>query len=97
MQSHMPALGLYCQRSKKFYFILTDDAAGAFDSPLKLPLAGQRNRSNGEIEIVGHSGLYWSSTVDGPTSRYLHFYSSWASVYQGGNRALGVSVRCIND
>ena len=74
----------------------TNNAAGAFGSPLKLPLAGGRNGSSGSLNLVGSPGRYWSSTIDGTNSRYLFFYSSDA--YMNSNyRANGFSVRCIKD
>lgn len=76
----------------------SDDAAGAFGSPLKLPLAGGRNRSDGSLTNVGSSGYYWSSSVDntGSGSRRLRFYDSEA-VMGYGYRAYGYSVRCIKN
>ena len=47
----------------------SNDAAGAFGSPLKLPVAGFRSRSDGSLRSVGSLGSYWSSTVDGTSSR----------------------------
>jgi uncharacterized protein (TIGR02145 family) len=47
----------------------SNNAAGAFGSPLKLPVAGYRNNSNGSLIIVGSNGYYWSSTIDGTSSR----------------------------
>ena len=74
----------------------SNNAAGAFASPLKLPVAGLRNYSNGSLSSVGSYGYYWSSTVAGTYSRRLAFYSSDA--YMGSNtRASGVSVRCLKD
>ena len=43
----------------------SNNAAGAFASPLKLPLAGNRNFSSGSLSDVGTFGYYWSSTVSG--------------------------------
>jgi hypothetical protein len=40
----------------------TNNAAGAFASPLKLPLAGSRDISYGSVD-GGTYGLYWSSTI----------------------------------
>ena len=74
----------------------SNNAAGAFASPLKLPVAGHRYFSNGSLFIVGSYGDYWSSTVDGARSRRLLFYSTSArmgSYY----RASGLSVRCLKD
>ena len=72
------------------------NAAGAFASPLKLPVAGYRYSSNGSLLYVGSYGYYWSSTVDGIYSWSLSFGSSNATVHSYG-RALGHSVRCIKD
>jgi len=70
--------------------------AGAFSSPLKLPMAGYRSESNGSLANVGADGYYWSSTVSGTQSRDLYFISSNAGM-SGYNRAYGFSVRCIKD
>lgn len=74
----------------------SNDAAGAFASPLKLPLAGGRDYGAGTIEFVGSLGFYWSSTVNGTDSYYLQLESSTASM-PDGERALGFCVRCIKD
>jgi uncharacterized protein (TIGR02145 family) len=74
----------------------TNNAAGAFASPLKLPKAGNRYSSSGSLGSVGSGGAYWSSTVDGTNSRNLAFSSSSASV-SSSRRANGYSVRCIKD
>lgn len=73
----------------------SNDAAGAFASPLKLPLAGHRNRSNGSLFNVGTSAYYWSSTVFSTNAR-LQFFGSSAFMFTL-NRAYGFSVRCIKD
>jgi len=72
------------------------NSAGAFDSPLKLVAAGYRTHSNGTVLNAGSNGYYWSSTVGGSYSRYLNFYSGYASV-NGDDRAFGFSVRCLKD
>ena len=74
----------------------SDDAAGAFASPLKLPMAGYRSYSNGSLYNVGSYGRYWSSTVSGTFANYLYFYSSNALLYSN-RRANGYSVRCLKD
>ena len=74
----------------------SNNAAGAFGSVLKLPLAGYRYYSSGSLNYVGASGDYWSSTVSGTNARRLFFGNSGASMYDG-NRALGLSVRCLKD
>jgi uncharacterized protein (TIGR02145 family) len=74
----------------------SNDAAGAFASPLKLPVAGFRGYSSGTLNDVGSLGYYWSSTVDGAGARGLFFLSSIAGMY-GDFRADGFSVRCLKD
>ncbi|NCC88394.1 MAG: hypothetical protein EOM05_11140, partial [Clostridia bacterium] len=71
-------------------------SAGAFASPLKLPVSGYRACGDGSLNSVGDNGLYWSSTVDGTNSRYLNFGSGHASM-ETLNRANGFSVRCLKD
>jgi len=74
----------------------TNNAEGAFSSPLKLPMAGLRDFTSGVFAQVGSNGRYWSSTIDGGRTRYLFFF--WAatnlSTFQ---RAQGLSIRCIKD
>jgi hypothetical protein len=70
--------------------------AGAFASPLKLPLAGNRAFLNGLLTDAGSFGWYWSSTVNGPNSKTLLFSSGQASMTNGA-RSNGYSVRCIKD
>ena len=75
------------------------NSAGAFASPLKLPVAGVRSSSYisiGSPSYVGVYGYYWSSTVSSAVSRSLAFVSSNAGL--GDNfRADGFSVRCLKD
>lgn len=50
------------------------NAAGAFASPLKLPVAGVRSYKDGLLANVGSEGYYWSSTVDIVDGvRFLYF------------------------
>ena len=72
----------------------TNDADGAFASPLKLPVAGYRINSSGSLSSVGSYGVYWSSTVSSTSSRRLIFYSGTATM-NSGSRGDGLSVRCI--
>ena len=74
-----------------------NNATGAFASPLKLPMAGRRDLSNGLLDVVGSNGRYWSSTVPwANVSRYLGFDISF-SVTTTLDRAFGQSVRCLKD
>jgi hypothetical protein len=74
----------------------TQDPAGAFASPLKLPTAGYRDYVNGELHSAGNDGKYWSGTVDGNLSRHVGFYSGGGDMYSN-HRAYGHSVRCLED
>jgi len=73
----------------------SNNAFGAFASPLKLPMAGARNPSNGSPFDVGSYGHYWSSTFSGAVVSYLVFYST--AFMSSDNRANGFSVRCLKD
>ncbi len=74
----------------------SNNAAGAFGSPLKVPSSGYRGNINGLIIDVGSAGGYWSSTVSGTYSRFLFFYDSDAYMFSNP-RAFGYSVRCLKD
>ncbi|MFO7864899.1 MAG: PKD domain-containing protein, partial [Salinivirgaceae bacterium] len=74
----------------------SNDAAGAYASPLKLPMAGYRNGGDGSLGNVGSYSYYWSSTIAGVFSRRLSFDSSDAAMYSF-TRVGGLSVRCLKD
>jgi uncharacterized protein (TIGR02145 family) len=74
----------------------SSNTAGAFTSPLKLPVAGSRSSSNGSLNTVGSSGNYWSSTVAGTNSRYFYLAIN-SAVMTSSYRAHGRSVRCLKD
>ncbi|TVQ42803.1 MAG: hypothetical protein EA362_12510 [Saprospirales bacterium] len=74
----------------------SNNAAGAFASPLKMPMAGNRSPTNGSVII--NSGLYWSSTFSGTVSRRLLFFEIDENASMNiSERARGFSVRCIKD
>lgn len=50
----------------------SDNAAGAFASPLKLPMAGDRGSSDGLPFLAGTAGYYWSATTG-----YGSLISNW--------------------
>ena len=71
----------------------SDDAAGAFASPLKLPVGGVRIY-DGSFLHVGANGYYWSGTVSSHLANFL------SNNLVGGNtdvRVSGMSVRCIKE
>ena len=74
----------------------TNDAAGAFDSPLKLTAGGYRNRTNGVLSITGELGYYWGQARTNPG---MLFFNSIGVAYTAPTveRANGYSVRCIKD
>jgi hypothetical protein len=74
----------------------TNNAAGAFASPLRLPMPGWRSLVAGAIYDVGSRARYWSSTVESTSSVYLNFNSSGVS-FVSNHRAIGAAVRCIRN
>jgi uncharacterized protein (TIGR02145 family) len=73
-----------------------NNSAGAFNSPLKLTLAGDRFYNDGSIRVIGFEGRYWSSTIYSNYSWFLDFYS-YNSIMDKLARADGASVRCIKN
>lgn len=74
----------------------SSDAAGAFASPLKLPVAGYRDLNIGLLGVVGSFGFYWSGTFSGSSARNLAFGSDFAGM-PSNERASGYSIRCLKD
>jgi uncharacterized protein (TIGR02145 family) len=74
----------------------TQNNAGAFASPLKLPSAGSRNTAS-VLSNVGILGYYWSSTVNTGYSDFLYITVSTALTTYYEYRARGCSVRCLKD
>ncbi|MDT7830910.1 FISUMP domain-containing protein [Flavobacteriaceae bacterium S356] len=78
----------------------TNDAAGAFASPLKFTLSGFRLTSTGALNSVGTAGYYWSSTASGVLlGRSLRMLITSSNVSTGSTSEAGVgaSVRCIKE
>jgi hypothetical protein len=71
-----------------------DGLYGSFDSPLKMPLAGQR-ALQGNLAFVNAHAYYWSSTVSGTSARALTIHNSDSVLLY--ERARGFSVRCIKN
>lgn len=78
----------------------TNNDAGAYDSPLKLPVGGQRffNDGLGKIDNT-FAGFYWSSTAIPAYNLAfnLTFTGTIANISGAFDLAYGVSVRCIKD
>lgn len=71
-------------------------AAGAFNSRLKLTVAGKRTRDLGNVNDEGVVGYYWSSTVSNRNSNSLSI-PQLDPPETFAVRARGSSVRCIKD
>ena len=74
----------------------TNNAAGAFASPLRLPMAGLRAGTDDSFNGVGTIGGYWSSSAFSGGS-YVLAIGSGSALVAGGPRSFGYSVRCIKD
>jgi len=69
--------------------------SGAFDSPLKWPVAGYRN-SMGVVLNEGSWGMVWSSSASDAGAGHLYYYFTFAQIINL-NRAFGAPVRCVRD
>ena len=74
----------------------SNNADGAFNSTLKLPLAGARDFGGGSRFAAGFSGEYWSGTASDSDAKLL-FVGDWVAGIDSKSRALGFPVRCIKD
>jgi uncharacterized protein (TIGR02145 family) len=74
----------------------SNNAAGAFASPLKLTVGGERDRSSGSINFAGEWGFYWTSTID-ETDATVFYTDPISAAPVKFNRAFGSAVRCIKD
>ena len=60
------------------------------------PAAGSRSYDDGNADNRGNKGLYWSSMPSSRNAHLLNFNSSSVSM-SGTSRALGFSVRCVQE
>jgi len=74
----------------------SNNSFGAFASPLKLSIAGNRGISHGLIMNGGSTGYYWTSSVDDIRSKSFHFVAASADIHSS-YRAHGLTIRCIQD
>ena len=72
------------------------NAAGAFASILKLPAAGRRSTTNGDVGHTGSIGHYWSSTITSSNTRFHYFNINFKEM-SFASRASCYSVRCLKD
>ena len=70
-----------------------NNATGAINSPLKLPMSGYRWWNNGTLLDVGTGGRYWSST----NAVALVFASSSSNASGGFFQSDAFAVRCLKD
>jgi len=73
----------------------SNDANGAYNSPLKLTLSGSRSPDDATLEAEDNFGFYWSSTVDILATVYEIPFNRNNARVATGPRAAGLSVRCI--
>jgi uncharacterized protein (TIGR02145 family) len=73
----------------------SNNAAGAYNSPLKLTLAGSRTYDGG-IWLLNSQVFYWTSTFSGNKSFVLDLYGSSANMAEM-QRGPGNSIRCIKN
>lgn len=73
---------------------ITNTNSGAFNSPLKITLAGYKLFGN--IFSEGAYGNYWTSTVNGTSVRNLNLHTTGAGLSLAF-RSYGMSVRCIKN
>lgn len=80
---------------------LSHNSASAFASALKLPSAGVRFNSSGEVRGNGTNGGYWSSTFNNIHSFVFSFAENERPITLPNSystpRSFGYCVRCIKD
>jgi uncharacterized protein (TIGR02145 family) len=76
----------------------SQNVAGAFASPLKLTMAGQRNDGAGFF-FAGQIGYYWTSTTSTTQSQHISIdpSGSYTSSNSSSFRANAYSIRCIRN
>ena len=75
----------------------SDNSAGAFASPLKLPRAGTREFDGFLDDGAGSSAFYWTSSNSNNFALAMSFSAANAGPTAGGNHVNGGSIRCIKD
>jgi uncharacterized protein (TIGR02145 family) len=74
----------------------SQNATGAFASPLKLTMAGQRNDGAGFF-FAAQIGYYWSSTTSTTQAQHVSFDPSNTNTSSSSFRVNGYSIRCIRN
>jgi uncharacterized protein (TIGR02145 family) len=75
---------------------ITTHTQRAYNSVLKLPVAGSRVGSTGQLMWEGQNGYYATSNSSGNLHNNLYFTNGELN-FKIGHRASGHSVRCIKD
>jgi uncharacterized protein (TIGR02145 family) len=76
---------------------VSNNATGAYLSPLKWPRNGYRGGSAGNVSNRGIWGSYWTSSTKDQYSQELEFSGSNAYIYESLERYWGLGVRCVRD
>lgn len=73
------------------------DIATAYNSNLKLPVAGSRLGTSGNFNFTAQRGYYWSKTPSDNVEyvKYLYYSNFIVNPNAGSARSQGLSVRCI--
>jgi uncharacterized protein (TIGR02145 family) len=74
-----------------------DNNTDTYNSTLKLPSSGFRDRADGTLSSQGAGGIYWSSRISGTLANRLYFSSTVANASGYYTRAYGFTVRCIKN
>ena len=77
----------------------SNNSTGAFNSVLKLPLAGYRERTDGVVSLIAEGspyGMLWTSTINNEEAIFFAYWSGNAFV-NPYPRSRGYSVRCIKN
>ena len=74
----------------------TNNALGAFSSPLKFTQSGNRAHATGAVGNAGSMGLYWSSSTNQLNSNYLGITASNGFI-SDARRGIGDAIRCIKN
>lgn len=59
--------------------------------------AGRRNSFNGELNLLGTFASYWTASYNGRSGTNLSFSNTLMSPASTNHRALGISVRCVQE
>ncbi|MBQ6147648.1 InlB B-repeat-containing protein, partial [Candidatus Saccharibacteria bacterium] len=79
------------------YESATEPSLRMHQAPLSIIYSGFYGWVNGNLDIVGSGGYYWSSTLgDNVYSFSLNFYGNFVNPQTYVNKTYGFAVRCVN-